>query len=305
MADLDSLPRARQGTLPNDELERLIAAMDGPGGWREALGRLDLPVLSRKRFWFTDSKKSAFYKTLDVGRRGAALDVGSGSGVIAEGLAEAFEHVVALERDARWCRFIERRLAQDGLTNVDVVCGDAMSAPLGQNRFDLVVVNGVLEWVADGNHDGSPWDVQRSFLMRLHESLRPNGAIGIAIENRFCLSHFFGVTPHGEPPWTVILPRLIADRISRRRRGIPYRTWIYGPWGYLRLLRRCGFRSVRVLQVLPSYHRPDVAVSLWDGLSTRVCFPTEASAKRLVLDLLGRTRLLGLLTHSFYISGRK
>jgi SAM-dependent methyltransferase len=305
LADIDHAPRARQGTLPNDELERLIAAMDGPGGWREALARLDLPVLSGKRFWFTDANKSAFYKTLNDGRHGAALDVGSGSGVIAEGLADAFDRVVALERDAQWCHFIERRLAQDGRGNVEVLCGDALTAPIGRDRFDLVVVNGVLEWVAEGNPDGSPWEVQRRFLVRLHESLRPNGAIGIAIENRFCLSHFFGVTPHGEPPWTVILPRRVADRISRRRRGLPYRTWIYGPWGYLRLLRRCGFRDIRLLQALPSYHRPDAVVSLWDGLSTRVCFPTNAAANRLVLELLGRTRLLGLLTHSFYISGRK
>jgi SAM-dependent methyltransferase len=296
---------ARQGTLPNDELDRLMAAMDGPGGWRGALARLELPVLSKKRFWFTDAKKSAFYKTLPVGQHGAALDVGAGSGVIAEGLAEGFEHVVALERDARWCRFIERRLTQDKLANVQVVCGDALDIPLGRDRFDLVVVNGVLEWVAEGRPDGSPWDVQRTFLQRLHESLRKDGSIGIAIENRYCLSHFFGVTPHGEPPWTVILPRALADGMSRRRRGIPYRTWIYGPWGYLRLLRQCGYRDVSVRQVLPSYHQPDTVASLWDAALTSVCFPTSRPGRRIVRDLLGRTRLLGLLTHSFYVTGRK
>jgi SAM-dependent methyltransferase len=297
--------RTRQGTLPPDELDRLLASMDEPGGWRSALSRLDLPVLSRKKFWFTDSRKSEFYRRLPVGEHRRALDVGSGSGIIAEGLAGTFDEVVALERDQRWCRFIERRLAQDGFTNVDVVCGDALAVPLGTDRFDLVVVNGVLEWVAEGTDPRSPWEVQCTFLTKLHESLRTDGAIGIAIENRYCLSHFFGLTPHGEPPWTVILPRRLADGISRRRRGIPYRTWIYGPWGYRRLLRCCGFRDVRVQQVLPSYHRPDSVVSLWDGLRTRDCFPTAKPAKRLVRDVLGRTRLLGLLTHSFYISGRK
>jgi SAM-dependent methyltransferase len=279
--------------------------MDDPGGWREALTRLDLPVLSRKRFWFTDSKKAEFYRALPVGGHGAALDVGSGSGVIAEGLATAFDRVVALERDARWCQFIERRLVQDGYRNVDVVCGDALNVPLERDRFDLVVVNGVLEWVAEGDRQGSPWEVQRAFLTRLRDSLRTDGTIGIAIENRFCLSHFFGLTPHGEPPYTVILPRRLADGISRRERGVPYRTWIYGPWGYLRLLRRCGFRDVTVRQVLPSYHRPETVASLWDGLRTRECFPTSGRAKRFVRDALGRARLLGLLTHSFYISGRK
>ena len=82
----DQGSRVRQGTLPPDELDRLLAAMDEPGGWRTALSRLDLPVLSRKRFWFTDRKKADFYRTLPVGAHGRALDVGSGSGVIAEGL---------------------------------------------------------------------------------------------------------------------------------------------------------------------------------------------------------------------------
>lgn len=304
-SNLQTEPPARQGTLPNDELDRLLAAMDGPGGWRAALEQLDLPVLSRKRFWFTDTRKAAWYKTLTVGGHGEALDVGAGSGVIAEELAEGFDRVVALERDARWCRFIQRRVRQDALTNVEVLCGDALTAPLGQNRFDLVVVNGVLEWVAEGDPNGSPWEVQRAFLHRLYDSMRNNGSIGIAIENRFCLSHFFGVTPHGEPPWTVILPRALADRISRRRRGTPYRTWIYGPWGYRRLLRQCGFREISIRQALPSYHQPNTVASLWDGGLTSVCFPTSRPARRIVRDLLGRTRLLGLLTHSFYISGRK
>src|SRR6476646_8937089 len=108
--------------------------MDDPGGWRHALSRLDLPVLSGKRFWFTDRKKAEFYRMLPVGAHGRALDVGSGSGVIAEGLAGTYKEVVALERDARWCRFIERRLKQDGHENVNVVCGDALSVPLGHDR---------------------------------------------------------------------------------------------------------------------------------------------------------------------------
>jgi SAM-dependent methyltransferase len=279
--------------------------MDGPGGWRQALDRLDLPIMSRKRFWFTDLKKSAFYQSIPGVATKAVLDVGSGSGVIAEGLAGSFGQVVALERDPKWCRFIHRRFRQDGITNVAVICGDAIRAPLGKDRFDLVVVNGVLEWVPEGDRSGSPRDVQLAFLRRMRESLRADGSIGIAIENRFCLSHFFGVTPHGEPAWTVILPRPLASLITRVTRGAPYRTWIYSPWGYKRLLREAGFRNIEVFQALPTYHQPEVAASLWDAEQAREYFPTTRPAKRFMRDLLTRAKLLGLLAHSFYISAHK
>src|SRR4029077_9818269 len=97
--EVHRLAGVQQGTLPPDELGALLSEMDSPGGWRQALDRLDLPIMARKRFWFTDLKKSAFYKSIPGVKTKAVLDVGSGSGVIAEGLAGSFGQVVALERD--------------------------------------------------------------------------------------------------------------------------------------------------------------------------------------------------------------
>ena len=182
MADLTtqevSSEGIRQGTLPNREIELLVAAVRKGEPWREALARLELPELSKKRQWFTDLRKAEFYKGLPTSERRRALDVGAGSGVISAGLATGFDRVTALEMDPVWCEFMSLRLAQDQVRNVEVIQKGALPLPFGDREFDLIVVNGVLEWLPESEPRGTPRDVQVGFLSDVRAKLRPGGALG-------------------------------------------------------------------------------------------------------------------------------
>jgi len=297
--------RNRQGTAPDEELRLLLAEIGTGRHWRTALETLGLPTLSAKRHWMTDTGKALFYASLTAAGSHRALDVGAGSGVIAEGLSAQFERVVALEHDAGWSEFMRVRFAQDRLPNIEVVHGSATALPFDADTFDLVVVNGVLEWIPDARTRDTPREAQLRFLEDARRVLRAAGAIGIAIENRISLWNLRGASPHAEPAYAAILPRSIANWYTRRVQGRDYRNWIYTYWGYRRLLRSAGFRDIVIQQVQPTYHTPQEVLRIDRAREARRYFRLRRPASAALVDLLASIGALGYLAHSFYIQARK
>lgn len=302
------VPDTGQGTLPTEEITALVQELDRGVPWQRAISTLALPTLSGKRGWFSDPAKAAFYLSLEVPTRRLAMDVGAGSGVIACELGRRFERAIAVDQDERWCRFMRHRFRQDGLP-VEVIHGDALRLPPSVTNVDLAVVNGVLEWVATGASPdaqaGSPRQVQLTFLRSIRSVLRPGGRIGIGIENRLHFEYFRGAIPHDEMPYVALMPRWLADAVTRWRRGKPYRTWIYSARGYKRLLQEAGFTAIEFFAALPTYHHPEVAVPLDRDDVIRRYVNQGSRVKRLVLQSIAAVGLLGQTVHSFYIAAER
>lgn len=290
------------GTIPEGEWQELLATMrDRP--WREALAATRLPVLRQKSSWFLERRKGMFYAAIPLPRTRACLDLGAGSGVISEVLAERFDEVVAVDRSPYCVQFMRGRFAQDGRRNVRVVMASAATLPFDAARFDLVVVNGLLEWIACSSPQRSPLEAQLAFLREVRRVLAPGGKLGLAIENRYHTWYFAGVAPHGEPPYACVLPRRIADVLSRRRDGVPYRTWIHSAAGLRRLLERAGFAKPRLHLAVPSYYDPREVYELAPEslrLFRRRYAPSGRFAKRAALHALDLLRVRHLFEAAFY-----
>ena len=85
------------------------------------------------------------------GEKRRALDFGSGWGINAVALAPYFREVVALELSYHRLLNLQLLSRMWGLDNVTTICGgDAPRLPFPNSYFDLVVLNGVIEWIPVG-----------------------------------------------------------------------------------------------------------------------------------------------------------
>ena len=233
-------------------------------GWRSAVEKCLNPE-DRERI--TDVMRAAFQDILPIPPNSKILDVGAGLGVIACELART-HRVTALEGVWERASFIAMRRVQDGLDNLTAVNGDLNSIEFSEGQFDVVVVNGVLEWVALFDLSMSPGQVQLRFMDQLRKLLTPEGLIYLAIENRLAWPMFLGAKDHSGIRYTSLMPRFLARWVCAKDAGYRsssntgYRTYTYSYWGYQNLFRKAGLRIADVYFAVGGYTRPTELVPI-------------------------------------------
>lgn len=106
------------------------------------------------RSWLSPAKtvESALLESLGEGMLGRLLDIGTGTGRIAELLADRSEHVVALDKSTEMLRLARARLQSFRPQKVELVQGDFAALPFGQAEFDTVVLHQVLHYAQEPAH---------------------------------------------------------------------------------------------------------------------------------------------------------
>lgn len=210
----------------------------------------------------TDLSRANWQFLLSKKKKNKALDIGAGLGTISEVLSHYYDEVISIEPVKERLFFLKKRFEQDGIKNIRLIQANALELPFPENSFDLIVMNGVLEWVALYGK-GNPKKIQEKVLKDILKILKPNGYLYIGIENRFCYRNFLGrYDPHAALIFTTLMPRLLANLVSRIFRGKDYRTYIYSYKGYKKLLKKAGFKNVEIYNVLPDYNVPTYIIPL-------------------------------------------
>jgi SAM-dependent methyltransferase len=144
------------------------------------------------------------------------LDVGAGTGLLAEAAAPRVASVVAIDSSLAMCGRLEKKLARQRVTNVRVLTNNATNLQLDDDAIDVVVSNYCLHHLRDE-------DKLRA-LAEIGRVLRPGGRL-------------------------VVADMMFQLRVAERRdvsvlAGMVGRMVRRGPSGWLRLLRN----ALRILR---------------------------------------------------------
>src|SRR5262249_44710136 len=164
---------------------------------------------------------------------GPWLDLGCGSGSFLAAVGREAPEVCGVDIALRWLVVARKRLDEEGLGHVPLVCACAEELPVSRSTFGRIVAGDLIEHVGD----------QAATLAEAHRVLRPGGRLFLASPNRFSLSP----EPHVGVWGVGFLPRRWMSAYVRWTRSIDFHdvhTLSYGEWR--RLLAASPFGAGRV-----------------------------------------------------------
>lgn len=271
MFDLDLLGKNGYywGEIPQKEARSLIKLAKSKG-FQFAINQLEIDHPGMREYVSSYSRSDWIYSCRDFSKGQKCLDIGSGWGAITFALAEHFDEVWSMEAVRERLEFQQIRARQEKRKNIHFVRSDWLKLPFADNSFDLIVVNGVLEWIGLSDMTKSPHQLQQQFLSEVYRVLKPGGCVYIGIENRLAFFLFLGSADHSGLPFTSLAPRFLADwmvRTYRKPQGeyqeslrmslewSNYRTYTYTKWGYQKLIKNSGFGDIKFNWAL-AYNSP-------------------------------------------------
>jgi SAM-dependent methyltransferase len=227
-------------------------------------------------------RREAALELLNIQEGSVAIDYGCMWGVLSVGMAKRGASVVAIDQTLESLKFLSSRSKFENLDNIICVQDDIRKVQL-EALADFAVVNGVLEWVPEEGdieikrYYGkklakdygamNPESTQKKFLEKVGESLKEGGKLLLAIENRLDYTHFLGKPdPHVNLPFTAILPRVLANAVSKICLGRPYVNYIYSFSKIKKMLFKAGFQMVDLYAVYPDYRYPSLILPYEGGI---------------------------------------
>lgn len=243
------------GVYPESRIQELNARRLGIG-WAGALKEFFSQTDPVYYDYILDETRAQWHFMVPLNDDARILDAGCGWGTLSFALAKIYKDVVALDASRPQIEFIRGRCQEDGVKNILPVCGQATHLPFADETFDLVVFNGVLEWVPAISAEEKPEVAQRRALREASRVLKKGGHLYLAIENRWAAINFLGFRDtHSGLRFAPILPRGLANIYSRLARKKDFREYTYTYGQSRRLLAEAGFSCVQTYAPLPSYRR--------------------------------------------------
>jgi ubiquinone/menaquinone biosynthesis C-methylase UbiE/uncharacterized protein YbaR (Trm112 family) len=272
------------GEIDQDRMKKINDQAEKIGDWYQSICQNLMDHPSLINYIVDPTRLGWLFHCYDENNNQACLDVGSGWGMLSFGLSRFYNTVYSMDRVFERLRFQSIRAEIDGIQNIHLLRSDFLKIPIQDQTVDLVVLNGVLEWIGLSDPNQKPDILQEQFLYEIARILKSNGKIYLGIENRFSLLYFLGEKDHSGLPFTSLVPRPMANQIARisqwgkeknntdkkfnYKTVAQYRTYTYSLWGYKTLLSKAGLTNITPYWSWQGYSYPRMSGSL-DGISIR------------------------------------
>ena len=179
------------GKSPKEELEKALMVLEEKG-WEE------FKALYQSKFDFTFEEGRADWRfPIPISKDSVVLDIGAGMGRSSIPLARVAGKVISVDHSYLRMKFLKKRAEKENLKNIEVYVGDIFDLPFKKESFDLIVMNGLLEWVGVTDRYSHPKDAQIASLKVCKSLLKKGGHLYIGIENRFAASYLKGTDHSG------------------------------------------------------------------------------------------------------------
>ncbi|MEI6155444.1 MAG: class I SAM-dependent methyltransferase, partial [Deltaproteobacteria bacterium] len=255
--------------IPLDEMRELLASAR-KSGWENGLRKhLKTQVDDYLFNYAVDERRADWFPLCSLNRESTIVDVGAGWGAVSMGLARLGHHLLSIDSNIETLEFITIRAEQEDIKNLCCLHMDPLDLsplPLHDAVADLVIFNGVLEWVGTAITTGDPQDLQRKALLEAYRVLKPGGELYLAIESRYGLSYWLGSIDHPKTRFTSILPRRLASIYTRSKGLGDYRTYTHSYYGLKSLLREAGFNKETFYAPYPNYRFPKRIIPIDDRM---------------------------------------
>jgi len=253
------------GEVPREQMRAIVEEAKGKG-WKKALYDNFFKSYNYLYSIAAYETRADWLFLLDLNKEHVVLDVGSGWGSEAVPLARNAGAVVALDGTMERLEFLVVRAEQEQISNVIGVRGSILSPPLTSEQFDLVVMNGVLEWMGHADNTTDPLDLQKQALANAFGLLKKGGRLYLGIENSHGFKYLLGEPDdHTGVRNISFLKRDEAGKLMQAVKGMPYRTYTHSCSGYEKLLREAGFEAVEFYYPVPDYKIFSVVAPLWEA----------------------------------------
>ncbi|MCX7965059.1 MAG: class I SAM-dependent methyltransferase [Syntrophorhabdaceae bacterium] len=250
--------------------------------------------LSYKRTNLLEGIKELFNNNWKV------LELGGGTGILTHWLGDFFQKVDVVEGSYKRAKIIRERLK--GKKNVDVIVDDIRTIDFSE-KYNLILLVGVLEYVPYFSDTGDYSETCRIFLNKLTEYLKEDGFLLVAMENKLGAKYFAGC------------PEDHTGEIFYSLMGYPEHAPItFSKNEIENLLIKAGYEEITFYHLFPDYKFP--VLFLRDDFYIYEVEPSgwlrgnfeDYSKKRLFLypdvlliDAFSKARLLQYFSNSFLI----
>lgn len=293
------------GKSPKEDMEEALAVLE-QRGWGAFKAKY------QNKFDATFEENRADWRfVIPVTKDYTVLDVGAGMGRISIPLSRVAGKVVALDQSFLRAKYIKLLAEKEGLKNIEVCVGDLFDAAFPKESFDVIVMNGLLEWLGATDRYSDPRQAQIAGLRLCESLLKKGGYLYIGIENRFAASYLRGID-HSGLRFTSYMPRWFADMYMKMRKGRRYDTYTYTKTGYEKLLHESGFSDIVFYLPYPGYNNPRIMIP-YDRLNVLAyairALMSPSGAKRRLAKFMAQwppaLRLYRRLFFSYGIVARK
>lgn len=234
-----------------DEIAEKVIKKTKKNGWKKAIEDEYEDINSS---WISSQSRAEGIYLSGIDKNSVVLDAGCGWGALSCTITPIAKEIYGVDSNNYGLEFAKLRCEQDNITNAYFSNSDIGKLPFKDDFFDLVILNGVLEWTPLAYPELTPDNAQRVILKELHRVLKKGGQIFIAIENRYGFRYLLGKPDeHTSIRFITILPRFIAGLYYKLIKKSEYRAYTHSVSEIKQLLKNSGFINTDFYATLPDY----------------------------------------------------